>query len=366
MSTLEAHFQIRHHEFELDVELMLPAEGVTVIYGPSGCGKTTLLRCLAGLERSTTGYLKFGKNILQDESSGIFIPPHQRSIGTVFQEARLFPHLSVRENLLYGYKRTPREKRKIHVEQVVEILNLNHLLSRSLKGLSGGEQQRIAIGRALLTSPELLLMDEPLANLDAQRKSEIIPFLLRLRKELGLPIVYVSHSINEVLQMVDTFVLMQDGRKILSGPINEVLSQTNLPGNFGQPLAGTILETKVADHDQRFSLTQVDYKGQSLYIPQQSVSIGEDLRLLIHANDVSIVLEQENIRTSVLNILKAKIIEIAEADNREHSINIKLDIGGPLLATITKKSFSQLNLQVGQTIYAHIKAVKMVQEFEEF
>jgi molybdate transport system ATP-binding protein len=366
MSNLEARFQISYDEFKLDIDLSAPSEGVTVIYGPSGCGKTTLLRCLAGLERSPTGYLKFGNKIWQDESIGIFIPPHQRSIGTVFQEARLFPHLSVKENLLYGYKRTSPEKRKIPVEQVVEILNLNHLLSRSLKGLSGGEQQRIAIGRAILTSPDLLLMDEPLANLDVQRKSEIIPFLLRLRRDLQLPIVYVSHSINEVLQMVDTMVLMQDGRKITSGTINEVLSRTNLPEYFGQPLAGTVLETSVVEHDHKFNLTQVSYKDQFLYVPQQPFAIGEDLRLLIHAKDVSIVLEHENIRTSVLNILAAKIIEITEEDQEGYSINIKLDIGGPLLATITKKSFSQLDLKVGQTIYAHVKAVKMLQEFEEY
>jgi molybdate transport system ATP-binding protein len=366
MSKLEARFQLNYDKFNLDIDLEVPMEGVTVIFGPSGCGKTTLLRCLAGLERSTKGYLKFGNKVWQDESGGIFIPPYQRSIGTVFQEARLFPHLSVRENLLYGFNRTPQEKRIIPVEQVVDILNLDHLLSRSLKGLSGGEQQRIAIGRAILTSPDLLLMDEPLANLDVQRKLEIVPFLLRLRKELGMPIVYVSHSINEVLQMVDTIVLMKEGKKVVCGPINEVLSQTDIPGYFGKQLAGTVLETKVVEHDQKFSLTKVGFNEQFLYVPQQSVSIGESLRLLIHANDISIVLEQENIRTSVLNILEAKIVKITEADPRGYSINIKLDIGGPLLATITKKSFTQLDLSPGQKIFAHIKAVKMVQEFDEF
>ncbi|MGV7220307.1 MAG: molybdenum ABC transporter ATP-binding protein [Nitrospinales bacterium] len=366
MSKMEARFQLNYDTFNLDIDIKVPMEGVTVIYGPSGCGKTTLLRCLAGLERSAAGYLRFGSKVWQDESGGIFIPPHQRSIGTVFQEARLFPHLTVKENLLFGFKRTPPEKRKIPIEQVVDILNLDHLLSRSLKGLSGGEQQRIAIGRAILTSPDLLLMDEPLANLDVQRKLEIVPFLLRLRKDLGLPIVYVSHSINEVLQLVDTIVLMKEGKKLVSGSINEVLSQTNLPGYFGQQLAGTVLETKVVEHDQNFSLTKVEYNGQFLYIPKQSASIGEGLRLLIHANDVSIVLEEKNYRTSVLNILEAKILEIAEADQRGYSINIKLDIGAPLLATITKKSFTQLDLCLGQKIFAHIKAVKMVQELEEF
>jgi len=366
MSNLEARFQISYDEFNLEINLTVPTEGVTVIYGPSGCGKTTLLRCLAGLEKSENGYLKFGEKIWQDESNGIFIPPHQRSIGTVFQEARLFPHLSVRENLLYGLNRTLKEKRKIPVEQVVEILNLGHLLSRSLKGLSGGEQQRIAIGRAILTSPDLLIMDEPLANLDVQRKLEIIPFLLRLRDDLGLPIIYVSHSINEVLQLVDTIVVMKEGRKLVSGSINEVLSQTDLPGYFGQPLAGTVLETKVVQHDLSFNLTLVNFNGQSLYVPKQSASIGDGLRLLIRANDVSIVLERKNIRTSVLNILEARIVEISEADHGGYSINIKLDIGGPLLATITKKSFTQLDLRPGQTIFAHIKAVKMMQELDEY
>lgn len=366
MSRLEARFQISYDDFNLDIDLNVSAEDVTVIYGPSGCGKTTLLRCLAGLERSKTGYLKLGNKIFQDESSGIYIPPYDRSIGTVFQEARLFSHLSVRENLLYGFNRTPQVKRKINIDQVIEILNVGHILSRRLDGLSGGEQQRIAIGRAILTSPDLLLMDEPLANLDVQRKLEIIPFLLRLRKDLGLPIVYVSHSINEVLQLVNTIVLMKDGKIMASGPINDVLSQKDLPGHFGQPSAGTVLETKVVEHDQEFSLTRLEYKGQFLYVPQQSVTVGEGLRLLIRANDVSIVLEQQNIRTSVLNILEARIVEITDADPGGYSINIKLDIGGPLMATITKKSFTELDLRPSQKIFAHIKAVKMMQELEEY
>ena len=205
-----------------------------------------------------------GEEIWQDESRGIFIPPHHRPIGTIFQEARLFPHMTVRDNLLYGFNRTPQEKRRIPTDQIVELLDLEHILGRSLKGLSGGEQQRIAIGRTLLTSPSLLLMDEPLANLDARRKLEILPFLVRLRRDLRLPIVYVSHSINEVLQLVNTLVLLEDGKVAACGPINETLSQTELLSHFDQLSAGTALETAVAEQDLEFGLTRLEYKGQSL------------------------------------------------------------------------------------------------------
>lgn len=366
MSRLQARFQVDYGNFNLDVNLDVPAQDVTVVYGPSGCGKTTLLRCLAGLERASPGFFKINDEVWQDDSRGIFIPPHSRAIATVFQEARLFPNMTVRANLLYGFNRTPPDKRRIPVEQIVALLDLEHLLDRSLKGLSGGEQQRIAIGRALLTSPSLLLMDEPLANLDTRRKKEILPFLLRLRNDLRLPIIYVSHSINEVLQLVNTLVLLEEGKVAASGPINEILSQTDILGHFGQLAAGSALETSVAEHDQEFGITRLEYNGQSLYVPRQPLAEGSGLRLYILAKDVSIVLDRQDIRTSVLNILEARIMEIGSAGPGDYSINVKLDIGGPLLATITKKSLAGLGLQPGQKVFAHIKAVKMVHDLEEF
>ncbi len=366
MSRLKARLKIEYESFNLDASLDVPAENVTVVYGPSGCGKTTLLRCLAGLERSPSGFVQVGEEIWQDESRGIFLPVHKRSLGIVFQEARLFPHMTVRSNLGYGLKRTPPYKRRISMDQVVDILDIGHILDRSLKGLSGGEQQRIAIGRALLTSPSLLLMDEPLANLDSRRKREILPFFLRLRKELRLPIIYVSHSMNEILQLVDTLILLENGKVLASGPANEVLSRPDFEGHIGQPALGTMLEPVVAGHDEDFGLTRLDYKGQSLFIPRQPVATGQTLRLYILAKDVSIVVGPKDIRTSVLNILEGTVLEISEGRPEDYSVNIRLDIGDPVMATITKKSLSRLDLKLGQKVYAHIKAVKMTPKLEEF
>lgn len=366
MSRLQARFKLAYGGFNLDVDLDVPAEGVTVVYGPSGCGKTTLLRCLAGLEKAPAGFCKMGEEVWQDGPRAIFVPPYRRPIGTVFQEPRLFPHLTVRANLLYGFNRTPLDKRRIQLDQIVDLMGLEHLLGRGLKGLSGGEQQRIAIGRALLTSPSLLLMDEPLANLDARRKLEILPFLARLRADLRLPIVYVSHSINEVLQLVNTLVLMENGAVAACGPINDVMSQPGVLGHFGQLPAGTAIETIVAEHDRQFGLTRLEHAGQSLFVPRQSIPVGQGLRLYILAKDVSIVLDRQTARTSVLNILEARIAEILDDGPEGFSAKIKLDIGGPLLATITKKSLAGLGLRPGQKVFAHIKAVKLAPELDEY
>ena len=205
---LKAAFKVDYPGFNLDIDLQLPASGITVVFGPSGSGKTTLLRCLAGLEKS--GKMEIAGQVLQDEN--IFIPVNLRAIGMVFQESRLFPHLKVRDNLLYGYKRPPLNSRRLHLEDIARVLSLEKLQERSIDKLSGGEKQRVALGRALLTSPKLLLMDEPLAALDAQRKTEIIPFIRKVEKELSIPIIYVTHSMSEVLQLVDTMVILKEGR----------------------------------------------------------------------------------------------------------------------------------------------------------
>ena len=211
MSELTARFDVVFPTFHLQVKASVPAEGITVVFGPSGCGKTTLLRCLAGLERSPTGFLSLGEQVWQDESNNLFLPLSQRPVGYVFQEPRLFPHLSVRSNLLYGWKRTPAPERRISLDQVVAILGLDSLLERRPTHLSGGEQQRVVIGRALLTSPRLLLMDEPLSSLDVQRKREIIPFIQRLDREFLIPIIYVSHALHEVVQLAKTLLLLKEG-----------------------------------------------------------------------------------------------------------------------------------------------------------
>lgn len=224
MSRLLARFDLARPEFRLQAQLDLPAQGVTAVFGRSGSGKTTLLRCLAGLERSPAGFMSMGGTVWQDEEQGAFIPVYRRAIGLVFQEPRLFSHLNVHANLHYGLKRTPQQERYISNEQVIDILGISHLMDRRPYQLSLGEQQRIAIGRALLASPRLLLMDEPLASLDRSRKQEILPFIQRLCAELKIPVVYVSHSVQEILQLADTLVLMNEGAAIAVGPIQEIFS----------------------------------------------------------------------------------------------------------------------------------------------
>jgi molybdate transport system ATP-binding protein len=353
---LEANFKMDYPGFNLDVELTLPAKGVTVVFGPSGSGKTTLLRCLSGLERAPSGTLKLAGQVWQDD--GIFIPIHQRKVGLVFQESRLFPHLSIQQNLLYGYQRTQSVERNLHLDEVVEVLGLAALLKRTPDKLSGGEKQRVAIGRALLTSPKLLLMDEPLASLDMQRKAEIIPFIKRIEDEFKTPIIYVTHSVDEVLQLVDTMVILQAGKVANFGPVQEVFSDVRLRQVLGEEQLGAVLETSVAGHDEEFELTRLDFMGQTLNVPKQNIPVGQNLRVHIHSKDVSLSTAPPAGVTSVLNILQAKVAKIGTLGG--YSVDIELDAGRPILATITRKSLANLNLKPGQPVYAHIKAIKMV------
>ena len=353
---LKAAFKVDYPGFNLDIDLQLPASGITVVFGPSGSGKTTLLRCLAGLEKS--GKMEIAGQVLQDENT--FIPVNLRAIGMVFQESRLFPHLNVRDNLLYGYKRTPVNSRRLHLEDIGRVFSLGKLFERRIDKLSGGEKQRVALGRALLTSPKLLLMDEPLAALDAQRKTEIIPFIRKVEKELSIPIIYVTHSMSEVLQLVDTMVILKDGKVVKYGPVGKVFSDIQLRESIGDEHSGAVLDTTVLEHDTDYGITRLDFMGQELSVPIQDISPGQVLRVHIHSKDVSLATQPPEGLTSVLNILKTKVRKIGE--NVGYSVDIELDAGRPLLATITRKSLSNLNLRSGQSIYAYIKAIRMVNE----
>ncbi len=362
MDLLEAKFKMDYPGFTLDMELNLPAKGVTVVFGPSGSGKTTLLRCLSGLDKAPSGYMKIADQVWQDEE--IFIPIQERKIGLVFQESRLFPHLNIQENLLYGYQRTLPAERNLHLDEVAQVLNLEALLKRRPEKLSGGERQRVAIGRALLTSPKLLLMDEPLASLDMQLKAEIIPFIKRIVNEFKTPIVYVTHSMNEVLQLVDTMVVLNSGKVENIGSVEEVFSDVRLREVIGDEQLGAVLETSVLEHDEEFGLTRLDFMGQVLNVPRQNIPVGQSLRVHIHSKDVSLSTAPLAGATSVLNILKAKVEKVGVLDPKGYSVDIELDAGRPILATITRKSLANLNLQPGQPIYAHIKAIKMIHEGE--
>ncbi|MGE3977427.1 MAG: molybdenum ABC transporter ATP-binding protein [Nitrospira sp.] len=363
MSRLVARFHLRYPTFQLSIDMDVPASGITVLFGPSGSGKTTLLRCLAGLERASDGFMQFGNDVWQDEARGMCLPLHRRSIGYVFQEPRLFPHYDVRSNLLYGYKRIPVEERRITIEQVVDILGIGHLLDRRTHHLSGGEQQRVAIGRALLTSPQLLLLDEPLASLDIQRKQELVPFIKQLHKALHIPVVYVSHAINEILQLADRVVLLKEGQVVGIGALNEMMTSQQFRRNLGSLRAGAVLDTHVANHEPEYRLTRLEFKGQFLFVSLQQVPVGKSLRVHILASDVSLVVGRPDCPTSVLNILEATIAEIQEIN--ESSVDVLLDIGAPLVASITRKSLVNLGLKPGQRVFAHIKAVALNEELVE-
>lgn len=360
MSRLIARFDLAYPNFHLQVDVDVPATGITAVFGQSGSGKTTLLRCLAGLERSPTGFMQVGDDVWQDESRNRYEPISSRRIGYVFQEPRLFPHLSVRSNLTYGFNRTPVQERRLSFDQVIDVLGIASLLDRRPHKLSGGEQQRVAIGRALLTSPKLLLLDEPLSSLDSQRKREIIPFIQGLYKELKIPIVYVSHSLHEILQLAQVVVLLRAGQSVATGSLNEVFSRLDLHRQLGPRLIGAVLDAVAVEHEPQFGLTRLEFHGQSLYVPLQKLGIGEPLRVHILSSDVSLAIGQAGYHTSALNILSATVIEMAEVD--QSTVDVRLDIGCPIVASITRKSAVALGLKPGQRLCAHVKSVALAED----
>lgn len=363
MSRLVARFHVCYPGFELNVALDVPASGVLALFGPSGSGKTTLVRCLAGLEQAPNGFLQVGDEVWQDESRGLYLPIYRRPIGYVFQDARLFPHMSVRSNLTYGFNRTPPGQRKVSLDQVVSILGIEHLLERRPHKLSGGEQQRVAIGRALLTSPRLLLLDEPLSSLDAERKREVLPFIQRLYKELQTPIVYVSHSVNEILQLAHRVAFLQAGRLKAVGPISEVFGSLDLHKNVGRRSLGAVIDAEVAEHEPSYGLTRLAFAGGALYVPLQTLDVGEPLRVHVLSTDVTLLRCASALATSALNMLDAQVVEVKEVD--QAMVDIRLDVGCPLVASVTRKSLSTMDIRPGQRLCAHIKAVALVEELTD-
>jgi molybdate transport system ATP-binding protein len=360
---MRGRFRLARGGFELDVDFTAPATGLTGVFGPSAAGKTTLLRCMAGLERATDGLLEVGGEVWQDEARGVFVPVHRRRVGYVFQEAGLFAHLSVRRNLEYGLRRTPAGERRVRFEEAVEWLGLAPLLARDPRRLSGGERQRVAIARALLASPRLLLMDEPLAALDAPARQEILPYLERLQARLAVPVLYVSHAAAEVLRLADHLLLLAAGRLRASGPVAEVSTRLDLLPWAPEAELGAVVEARVAGHDERFGLTYLDFAGGRLSLPRHAVEAGSRQRLRVLARDVSLALEPP-VRTSVLNIFPARILEIGGGEGAGAAGPqplVKLDAGGAvLLAQITRKSLVTLELRPGLPVYAVVKGVALL------
>ncbi len=359
MSHLDARFRLDYPGFRFDVTCTFPLEGTVAVFGMSGSGKTTLLRCIAGLPPVASGFLAFGREIWQDNARKIFVSIERRRVGVVFQEARLFPHLNVERNLTYGMKRTPPSQRRITFDQVSELLGLTAFLQRRIHQLSGGEQRRVAIGRALLTSPQLLLMDEPLVSLDHEHKKEIFPFIRRLNQELGIPVVYVTHDLNEIIQLAWHVVLMKRGSVVATGPIQEIFARPDLSELAESNILGAVIETRIAGHEPQFGLTRVDFLGQSLFIPQESLPVGASLRIQIPACDISLTMDPLSASSSVLNVLEATIVDIGPSSGNGYAVAVKLDAGCPLLAMITRKSLQRLKLKIGQKVHAHFKAVAL-------
>ncbi len=352
---LEVDVEKRLGDFSLQAGFTCETAGITAIFGRSGAGKTSLVNALAGLVRPDRGRIVLRGQTLFDSAKGIDLPPEKRRLGYVFQEGRLFPHLSVRGNLTYGYRRAPAAERAIGLDQVVALLGLEGLLERRPGALSGGEKQRVALGRALLANPRLLLMDEPLAALDQPRKEEILPFIEQLKVQLDLPVVYVSHAMGEIVRLADTLVLMSAGRVEAVGPLEELTSRLDLRPLTGRYEAGAVLTTKVSGQDRTFGLTELSFAGGRLRVPHLNLPLGQKLRVRIRARDVSISLSiPENI--SILNILPCTIKEIGE--EKAPQIDLQLDAGGaPLWARITARSRTALGLKPGLQVYALIKSV---------
>ena len=360
--TSQINLRLQHHYpgFALDLDLQLPGKGVTALYGHSGSGKTTCLRCIAGLERASQAYVQINDEVWQDSQHKHFVPVHQRALGYIFQEASLFPHLSVRANLEFGLKRIARQERQVDLAHASELLGITHLLQRAPHNLSGGERQRVGIARALLTSPRLLLMDEPLAALDSQRKSEILPYLERLHAELDIPVLYVSHSQDEVARLADHIVLLSEGKVIASGPIGETLARLDLPLARGDD-AGVVIEGQVGAYNLNYQLLtlQLPCSAQHLRVTHASMAIGRPLRVKVQARDISLSLTPAE-HSSILNSLRVTVVSETAADNQAHVL-IRLDADGtPLLARITRYSRDQLGLRTGQILWAQIKSVAVL------
>ncbi len=357
---IDVRLQMQFSGFALDVDLHLPGRGVTALYGHSGSGKTTCLRCIAGLERANEGFIQINDEVWQDSRNGVFVPPHKRAVGYVFQEASLFAHLSVQANLEFGLKRIPRPQRRVDMAHATALLGIGHLLDRHPHSLSGGERQRVGIARALLTSPQLLLMDEPLAALDSKRKGEILPYLERLHDELDIPVVYVSHAQDEVARLADHLVVLNDGKALASGPIGETLARLDLPMASGDD-AGVVINGTVSAYDEHYQLLTLQLPGSLLHmrVAHAPLTVGKALRVKVQARDVSLSLQAEE-HSSILNRLPVTVTETISADNNAHVL-VRLDAGGtPLLARITRFSRDQLQLQPGQTLWAQIKAVAVL------
>jgi molybdate transport system ATP-binding protein len=347
---------VRYPGFELDFACDFILAGVTALFGPSGAGKSTVLRILAGLESDADGRIHFNGETWLDSDAGQAVPAHRRGVGYVFQDARLFSHLDVRGNLRFAERRARLGENGTGFDEVVEALDLGSLLTRGTEALSGGERQRVAIGRALLTRPRLLLLDEPLAAMDAARKGEILPYIEALPEEFGIPAIYVSHSVDEVARLADQMIVMAAGRVAASGAAVEVLERPDLQHLTGHFEAGAVIDARVVEHDREFHLTRVEFCGQPILMPVVDLPIGEVIRLRIRARDVALATRRPE-AVSVRNVIEGVLTEIVEEPETAFA-EVFIDAGGGLIRSrVTRKAVADLRLAKGDRIFALVKSV---------
>ncbi|MGB1011636.1 MAG: molybdenum ABC transporter ATP-binding protein [Thiolinea sp.] len=355
---IDCRLHMDYGDFSLRFKQQLPGRGVTVFFGPSGCGKSTLLRCIAGLEQPQQIVLQVQGELWDDSVRGVRLPTYRRPIGYVFQEASLFPHLTVRGNLEFGLRRIKKKRDTYSLEHAVELLGIGYLLQRKPAGLSGGERQRVAIARALAVQPQLLLMDEPLAALDLRRKQEILPFLDRLHRELEIPVLYVTHSPQEVTRLADHIVMLDGGRVTTAGSLEATLPQLESPLADTRQ-ASTVLTAKVISYEPEYHLVKAEFNSGVIQLPyRERVVNGDKLRLRIYARDISLSLQPPS-QSSVLNVLPAVIRGMSIGEPGQ--VVVQLTVGkSRFLAHITQKSAEQLQLCHGMSVYAQIKATAVV------
>ena len=364
MTTLHLKIKMSRPVFELDLDLQLPGLGITAIFGPSGSGKTTLLRAVAGLEKNQLGCIQVGSHVWQDTQQGIDLPTWQRPLGYVFQESSLLPHLNVTDNLNFGLKRAVKSSGNAQsdaataLQDAIELLGIGSLLQRMPDQLSGGERQRVAIARAIVMKPKLLLMDEPLASLDAARRQEIFPWLTKLRDELRMPMLYVTHSTEEVTRLADHLVVLNQGQVKAQGPVGSVLTQVVNPVVVGED-AGALIEGCIGAVDKPWYLSRVDFEGGCVWMRDAGLPVGKAVRIRILARDVSLATTEPQ-NTSIQNQLRGHIQSITP-DVHPSQVMVVLRCGAEeVLARVTNRAVDELALQVGQPVWAQVKSVALV------
>lgn len=356
--SLQVSFTKKLGSTELEVDIELPVEGISAIFGRSGAGKTSLINVISGLITPEKGEIRTQQRTLFSSSQGINLAIEKRKLGYVFQEARLFPHYSVQGNLLYGVKKED----KTYFDTIVDLLALAPLLSRYPNALSGGEKQRVAIGRALLSKPDLLLMDEPLASLDLPRKQEVLPFLEQLAQQVRIPILYVTHSLDEIVRLASYLVVMEEGKIATAGKIEQVWNAPSLLPWLGTQARSSLFIGRVCQHNEEYGMSVVELAPQvPVYIARVQADIGDQLRLQVLAEDVSITLDKQE-KTSIRNRLQARIIDTYPVPHApKHSLWVKLVLaqGCELWATITTWAWQELELSLEQDVYVQIKSISL-------